>query len=272
MQIAFIGAGQMGMPMVVRLVKAGRNVTVFARRQEVRDECAEAGALASSDLDAVVRDADVVLVCLFSDTQVRELALGPDGFLAAAKQGATIVLHTTGSPETAHALAANGADRDIRIVDAPVSGSAEDIAAGRVTVLLGGDSVDIGRARDVVAAYGEPVLTLGPLGSAQIVKLLNNALFAAHVQLAGEIGRITTSLGIDIGPVAAAIQRSSGASYAMGLVEMFGSVEGLARGAGPFLHKDVNTVRRVAAELDIDLGELGHVNEAGPLTFAERTP
>jgi 3-hydroxyisobutyrate dehydrogenase-like beta-hydroxyacid dehydrogenase len=271
MQIAFVGAGQMGMPMVVRLVKAGRNVTVFARRQEVRNDCAAAGAVASGDLGAVVCDADVVLVCLFSDTQVRELALGPNGFLAAAKQGATIALHTTGSPETAHALAASGADRDIRIVDAPVSGSAEDIAAGRLTVLLGGDAVDVSRVRDIVAAYSEPVLTLGSLGSAQIVKLLNNVLFAAHVQLAGEIERITTAIGVDIGLVAAAIQRSSGASYAMGLVEMMGSVEGLAQGAGPFLYKDVTTVRRVAAELDIDLGELGHVNDAGPLTFATRT-
>jgi 3-hydroxyisobutyrate dehydrogenase-like beta-hydroxyacid dehydrogenase len=259
------------MPMVARLAAAGRDVSVFARRQEVLEECEQAGATASSDLVGAVADADVVLVCLFSDAQVLELALGPDGLLAVAEPGATVALHTTGSPATAKALAEAGSDRGIRVVDAPVSGSAEDIAAGHVTVLLGGDPDDVERVRDVVAAYGDPVLALGPLGSAQVVKLLNNALFAAQVQLVGEIGRITTELGIEIGPVAAAIQRSSGASYAMSLVEMMGSVEGLAQGAGPFLHKDVTTVRQVAAELAIDLGELGHVNDAGPLTFAERT-
>jgi 3-hydroxyisobutyrate dehydrogenase-like beta-hydroxyacid dehydrogenase len=265
-KIAFTGAGQMGLPMVHRLLGAGRDVVVHARRAEVREECAAAGAQATAELAEAVADADVVLLCLYADAQVRELALGADGFLAATKPGAVVASHTTGSPTTVRELAETG----VRIVDAPVSGSAQDIAEGHVTVMLGGADEDVAVVTDVVAAYGDPILHLGPLGSGQTVKLLNNALFAAQVQLVGEVARLAEAQGMDTGQVATAIQRSSGASFAMSLVEGMGSVDALVAGAGHYLHKDVTAVREVAAELGLDLGELGHVNEVGPLTFAPR--
>ena len=263
----FIGAGQMGMPMVRRLAAAGRDLTVFARRQEVRDRCEALGAAVTPDLAESVADADVVIVCLFSDAQLVELAVGPSGFVTAMKAGALVVSHTTGSPASVRSIA----DHGVRIVDAPVSGSAQDIDDGHVTVMLGGAPADLDEAAAVVAAYGDPILRLGPLGSAQGVKLLNNALFAAQIQLAGEVVRLAGELGVDAPTVAATIQRSSGASYAMGLVEMMGSIETLAEGAGPFLSKDVAVVRSVAAELGLDLGLLGHVNDHGPVTFDART-
>jgi 3-hydroxyisobutyrate dehydrogenase-like beta-hydroxyacid dehydrogenase len=257
-RLAFVGAGQMGMPMVRRLLQAGRDVTVYARRAEVRDESTAIGAAATSDVHDAVRNADIVLVCLYSDAQVRELALGPEGFLGAMPRRATVVTHTTGSPATANALAAGGADRELRVVEAPVSGSADDIAAGHVTVLLGGDPDDVARVRDVVCAYGDPILLTGLLGSAQTVKLLNNALFTAQLVLAREVERIATSLGVEMLPVAAAVQ-SSAASYAMGVVERFGSVAAVLEAAGHFLRKDVAVIREVATELGVDLGVLGAV-------------
>lgn len=270
MRIAFIGAGQMGMPMVRQLLTAGHTVTVFARRQEVRGECRALGAEVTADPAAAVVDVDAVVVCLYSDAQLRQLAFGPDGFLAAVSPGAMVIIHTTGSPATAQALAEEGAPRQVRVVDAPVSGSADDIAEGHVTVMLGGEPDDVQRARQIVSAYGSPIIELGGLGTAQLVKLLNNALFAAQIQLAGEVERIVTGFGADIGAVAATIQQSSGASYAMSLVEVMGSTTTLARVAGHFLHKDVAAVFEVAAEAGIELGELGHVNQHGPVTFSER--
>lgn len=257
--IAFVGAGQMGMPMVRRLVAAGHDVTVFARRQEVRDECLGAGAAASDDLRLAVADADAVVVCVFSDAQLRELALGPDGFLVAMRAGSTVVVHTTGSPATALALAEQGAGRQVHVVDAPVSGSAEDIAGGRITVLLGGDPADVARVTPIVRAYGDPILLTGPLGSAQTVKLLNNALFAAHLRLATEVERIARTLGVEMVDIAAAVQRSSGASYAMGVVERMGSTAAVVDAAGHFLRKDVAAVQEVAADLGVELGLLGDV-------------
>jgi 3-hydroxyisobutyrate dehydrogenase-like beta-hydroxyacid dehydrogenase len=211
------------------------------------------------------------VICLFSDAQVQDLALGPNGILQAMRPGSVLVIHTTSSPSLARALAAAGARNGVAVVDAPVSGTAEDIAAGQVTVMLGGGEADVDRVRRVVAAYGDPVLHLGPLGSAQAVKLINNALFAAHVQLAGEAARIAAGFGADMATVAAAIQQSSGASYAMDVVLAMGSIERTTALAGPFLRKDIDTVSAVASELDIDLGELGHVLAHGPLSFEGRS-
>lgn len=269
--VAFVGAGQMGLPMVRRLIGAGEDVRVYARRAEVREECITLGAAASADLVETVGGADVVVVCLYSDDQLVELAFGPYGFLAAMASGSLLVTHTTASPATTRRLAEAGATRGLRVVEAPVSGSADDIAAGHVTVLLAGDQEDVDGARDIVAAYGDPIITMGPLGSALGVKLLNNALFAAQVQLAGEVERIAADLGVAMPEVAAAIQRSSGASYAMGLVERFGSVEVLAGAAGHFLAKDVAAVEDAARDLGLDLGVLGVVNRDGPLEFRERS-
>ena len=270
--IAFIGAGQMGMPMIRRLVDAGSDLTVYARRDEVRAECVGLGAAATADLVEAVRDADAVVVCLYSDAQVLELALGPDGFLAAVKAGALVLLHTTGSPSTARTLAISGADRQVRVVEAPVSGSADDIAAGQVTVLLAGDPTDVEAAQEVVAAYGDPILNLGPLGAAQATKLLNNALLAANLQLVAEVERIAGEFGVDWPQAAAAIQASSGASRAMATVQAMGTVDALVEAGGHFLRKDVAAVIETASELGIDLGLLDTVNRRGPLHFVERRP
>lgn len=269
-RVGFIGAGQMGMPMVERLIGAGRPVTAFARRPEVRGALLAAGATAVASAREAVADAETVVVCLFADAQLRELALGPDGFVEAMAQGALLISHTTGSPAMSGELAEHGADQGIRVVEAPVSGSAVDIAAGQVTVLLGGAPADLEAARPVVAAYGDPILTVGPLGSAMAVKLLNNALFAAHMQLAGEVERIAASFGVGLDTVAPAILASSGRSYAMDVAERNGSLAMVVERAGHFLHKDVTVINDVARELDLDLGVLGYVNREGPLTFRPR--
>ncbi len=269
-QIAFIGAGQMGMPMVQRLLGAGWPVTAYARRSEVRDELVASGATAVASARDAVASADVVVVCLFADAQLRESALGPDGFLTAMRPGSLVITHTTGSPATSRALADAGAATAIRVVEAPVSGSAVDVAEGHVTVLLGGEPEDRDAARAVVAAYGDPILAIGPLGSAMVVKLLNNALFAAQLQLAGEVERIAARFGVGLDTVAPAILASSGTSYAMDVAGRNGSLAAVVARAGHFLHKDVSVVDEVARELDLDLGVLGHVNREGPLTFRPR--
>lgn len=260
----------MGMPMVRRLLGARHDVNVFARRQAVREECAAAGANATADIRVAVNDADLVVVCLYAESQVRDVALGPEGFLAATPRGATLVVHTTGSPSMTAALAEEAVAREISIVEAPVSGSAEDVAAGKLTALLGGDPRDLEHVQEVLSAYCDPILRIGPLGSALTVKLLNNALCAAHLQLAGEVERITSSFGVDMERVAAAIQGSSGASYAMGVVRRLGSVSAVAVAAGHFLQKDGAVVEAIAEELHLDLGVLGYVNRHGPVTFLDR--
>src|SRR5580765_8460723 len=143
--IGFIGAGQLGEPTVLRLLAAGHTVKVFAR-------LAEKGATVV-DSPAAVADADLVVLFLFSDAQLLEVALEPGGLIAAMKPGTPLALHTTASLQTLDALAIAAADRDVPVLDAPVSGTAENIAAGELTVLVGGEPAAVESASAVFAAY-----------------------------------------------------------------------------------------------------------------------
>jgi 3-hydroxyisobutyrate dehydrogenase-like beta-hydroxyacid dehydrogenase len=244
--------------------------TVYARRAEVREQFARAGAPVVSTLADAARDADVVLVCVYSDSQVKDVALGSDGLIAAMAPGAILALHTTGSPATAKRLAEAGAARGVRVVDAPVSGGADDIMAGRLTILLGGDPDDVARVQSVVSAYGDPILPIGALGSAQVVKLVNNAIFAANIQLVAEAERIAKDLGVDATTLANVVQQCSGASYVMGLLSGVGSSKVLVDLAGHYMRKDFDVVSEVASELDVDLGIIGEIVDHGPVTFVGR--
>lgn len=268
-QVAFIGAGQMGMPMVRRLAAAGTEVVVHARRPEVRAACEAVGATATDDLRAAVTGANAVVVCVFSDAQLRDAALGAGGFLAGMEQGALLIIHTTGSPTTAKLLAEEGASRAIRVVEAPVSGSAADIEAGHVTVMIAGASEDVDAARGLVSAYGDPVFHVGPLGAAQAVKLLNNVLFAANLQLVAEVERLTGELGVGWAEATQVFQSSSGASRAMGIAQAMGSVQAIVDAGGHFLEKDVAEVVATAAALGVDLGLLEAINRSGPFRFLD---
>jgi 3-hydroxyisobutyrate dehydrogenase-like beta-hydroxyacid dehydrogenase len=147
--IGFIGAGQMGEPMVVRLLAAGHEVAVFARRESVRDRLAKAGATVTDSIPDVAARSDMLFGCLFSDAQLRDAASGPTGFIANAKPGSIFVSHTTGTLSTLKALAAESPSPPT-ILDAPISGSAEDILAGKLTVLIGGPAGAVERVTPVV--------------------------------------------------------------------------------------------------------------------------
>jgi 3-hydroxyisobutyrate dehydrogenase-like beta-hydroxyacid dehydrogenase len=120
-RVGFIGAGRMGRPMVGRLVDGGHRVRALGRSDEKGSAVAELGAEAEDEIVAVCTDAEAVVLCVFTDEQVREICLA-DGLVGAMPAGSTLVLHTTGSPRTAEAVAVHAAPRGVQVVDAPVSG------------------------------------------------------------------------------------------------------------------------------------------------------
>jgi len=265
--IGFIGAGQLGEPTVLRLLAAGHAVKVFARRDEVRSRLADKGATLV-DSPAAVADADLVVLFLFSDPQLREVALEPGGLIAAMKPGTPLAIHTTASLQTLDALANAAADRDVPVLDAPVSGTAENIAAGELTVLVGGEPAAVESASAVFAAYANPIVMTGPRGTAMKTKLLNNVLFAANMQLVGDASRLAEQLGIDPAAAFQALAVSSSGSKAMGYLLRFGALDGFAASAAPYLRKDVEAARATAEQLGVDLGLLGDVAREGPLDLA----
>ncbi|MCV7226381.1 NAD(P)-dependent oxidoreductase [Mycolicibacterium komossense] len=257
-RIGFIGAGRLGAPMVRRLIGAGHQVGVLGRSDEKCSAIAELGATAVTTLQEAADRAEVVVVCAFTDEQVRQVCLTA-GLITAMAPKSALVLHTTGSPRTAEAIAARGQALGVDVVDAPVSGGPHDIAAGHVTIFAGGGDDALARVTPVLAAYGDPILHIGPVGAGQRVKLVNNTLFAGQIGLLVEAVRLARSLGVPETALLAALPHGSGASRALSGVATRGSVEQFIDTAGSFIAKDVEVVRKISAELGADLGVLDDV-------------
>ena len=262
-RVGFVGAGRMGAPMVARLVECGHDVRALARSDEKCTAVAQLGAEPVTDLAAVASGAQTVVVCVFSDDQVRALCL--DGELASGMEpGATLVVHTTGSPKTAKAIAAGHGHIDV--LDAPVSGGPHDIAAGSVTLFVGGDDRALDRARPVLASYGDPILHAGPTGSGQVVKLVNNTLFAAQIGLVAEGVRLGSALGVAEEPLLDALTHGSAQSRVLSMIAQAGSADAFLAAVGEFIGKDIAVVRDtlndLQASLEGNLGELERIIDA----------
>jgi 3-hydroxyisobutyrate dehydrogenase-like beta-hydroxyacid dehydrogenase len=252
----------MGMPMLARLRASSVPVRFHARRAEAKERARALGALDAGSLAGVAEGSEVVVVCVYSDDQVREVCLGPDGLLAAMTPGSVLVNHTTGSPDTPPLLAA-AAPLGVEVLDAALSGGPDDVARGALTLLVGGDAEVLERARPALAAYSDPILAVGGLGDGQRVKLLNNALLGANLTLALEVERLAAELGVEPARALEAITHCSGATRVLGMAAAMGSALELRERAGRFIQKDVATVEAVARALGVDLGLLGTVANPG---------
>jgi 3-hydroxyisobutyrate dehydrogenase-like beta-hydroxyacid dehydrogenase len=154
----------------------------------------------------------------------------------------------------------------VHVVDGPVSGTATDIRAGRLTVLLGGPDEAVEVCRGVVGAYAEHIVHVGSLGAAMRAKLINNVVFAAHVQIAAAATAAAESMELDPKLCLEAILECSGASAAMGhLLASGGEVAAFGERVGPYLRKDVASCVQTAGELGVDLGWLLGAVQNGPL-------
>jgi 3-hydroxyisobutyrate dehydrogenase-like beta-hydroxyacid dehydrogenase len=250
MKVGMVGLGEMGMPMLERLRASDHDVSVRARRAEVIERATSLGATVADDF----ADRDVVITCVYSDEQVREV--GPE-VLASMRPDSTLINHTTGSPITATLLAGDAEPRRVRVLDAALSGGPGDIRAGRLTLLVGGDATVLDDVRPALATYSDPILHVGRLGDGQRVKLVNNALFAAQVGLVADAERVARGLGVDPAMALEAIQHCSGDSRVLRTVVAMGSAARMQELAGRFIRKDVAVVEQVSGELGVGLGRLG---------------
>ena len=257
-RVGIVGTGEMGRPLVDRLVGAGFDVAAYARRDDRRADLDAIGVTCVDSVAALGPDRDVVVVYVYSDEQVREIAFD-DGLADAMDEGATLLVLTTGSPRTVEAIAERVGDRGVGVVDAPGSGGPAQVAQGTLTLFVGGDDAPVERCRPLFDAYATTVVHFGALGSGQRVKLLNNLLFGANVELAVEAARLSSEYGIDPALLARTLHSCSGANYALDLVAAMGSADALLSAAGHFIHKDVAVARAVADELGVDLGTIAAV-------------
>jgi 3-hydroxyisobutyrate dehydrogenase-like beta-hydroxyacid dehydrogenase len=252
--------------MVERLLEAGHDVLVYARREDARRRLEAKGAALADSVADLAHGSDVLISCLFSDAQLRETGLGPDGFITNAKPGAVFVSHTTGTVATLAALRGHSSSGPV-VLDAPVSGTADDIAAGTLTVLLGGPGDAVATVTPILAAYADPVVATGALGSALAIKLINNLLFAANAQLLAAATQLGEQLGVEPDVLLSTLQVCSAGSRVAAHAHRIGGMDRFEELAAPYLRKDVAACREAAAEAGVELGLLGMAVEQGPLAL-----
>lgn len=260
--IGFLGAGEMGFPMVERLVAAGHAVTVHHRAEPQAEAIRAAGATPVRDLNEIARGADAVVVCLFDGQQVRDLLLAPGGLMEAVEPGAVVILHTTSGPGLSEELETRAAARSAYYVDAPVSGGPGDISAGAITLFVGGSDDAWTKAQGILAAYGDPVLHLGPVGTGMKVKLLNNATFGANIGVLSVISGLARKLELDEAALLRAISHGSGNSMVAGRIAGGGSVRAFSQATAKFVDKDIQTASTLLAELGAGLDDLQPLYQA----------
>jgi 3-hydroxyisobutyrate dehydrogenase-like beta-hydroxyacid dehydrogenase len=254
----------MGGPMVERLLAAGVQVRLYARRPEVIARFAALGADCQPTVAAAASACDIVIVCPFSEAQVYAICDGPDGVLANAPAGAVVVQHATISSDAIVQLAAIGAHRDVAVLDAPISGRAEDIVAGNLTVLVGGDDAAAQRVDSTLRCYADTIVPTGEVGTATAAKLVNNIVFAAHMQIAAAALELGTAFGLAQSDVFAALSQCSARSFALTVLQGTGDLATFAALGAPYLRKDVALVEQAARDRGVDLGVLAATVRSGP--------
>jgi 3-hydroxyisobutyrate dehydrogenase-like beta-hydroxyacid dehydrogenase len=236
MRIGWIGLGRVGQPMALRALGGGHSLTGHSRRFAQHAEVARAGGRLSASIAETVGDAELVCVNVYSEEQLRD-ALLVSGGLAAMASGSVLVIHSTVPPALIAELVA--LRPDIAVLDAGFSGTAEDTAVGGLTLMVGGDAEALARVEPVFRCYARAIVHLGPSGAGMTLKILNNLIFAAQMNLAREAIAVITQSGVALGPALDALQGGSAASYALGVYQH--SQNPLARfdQARPYLEKDV---------------------------------
>jgi 3-hydroxyisobutyrate dehydrogenase-like beta-hydroxyacid dehydrogenase len=215
-RVAFLGLGVMGFPMAGHLARAGHEVAVFNRTRERAQAWVErhGGRAAASPADAC-RGVRAAFVCVGRDADVRAVVLGPEGALAALSAGSVLVDHTTASAELARELHAAAGARGVGFLDAPVSGGQSGAEQGVLSVMAGGDEADFERARALVGCYARTLRRLGPAGSGQLAKMVNQICIAGLVQALAEGLHFAEAVGLDPLAVVDVISKGAAQSWQM---------------------------------------------------------
>lgn len=241
--IGFIGLGSQGGPMARRIVEGGFPLLLWARRAETLEPFADTNAQTAASIAELGAACDHVGICVVDDAGVREVI---NKLLPAMKPGSRIVIHSTIHPETCKELAVEASKRGVALLDAPVSGGGPGAAAGTLTVMVGGDADELEAARQVLETFAGLIVHLGPVGTGQAAKLVNNNLMAANMALAHHALASGEALGIDRKALAELIKASSGRSFGLEVYARLPSPAAFGHG-GKLLAKDVGLLGALLA-------------------------
>lgn len=207
-RVGFIGLGDMGGRIARRIALAGYPLTVFDQRSAAVSDLVGAGAEPAQDVAAVALASEVVCICVVDDDQVRTVveAMAP-------LPGTTLVIHSSVLPATVNDLSARLADKDVTVVDAPVSGSRPAADDGTLTVLIGGTRQAVDALRPLLEVYCANIVHVGEIGAGQLLKIANNVMLHMNHLVAVEAARFARAHGIAESALIEAVNVSTGRSW-----------------------------------------------------------
>ena len=216
MKVAFIGLGVMGYPMAGHLQKAGHEVCVFNRSQEKAGKWqTEFSGTTAKTPALAAKNCDIVFCCVGNDDDLRQVVLGENGILAGMPKGSILVDHTTASAEVAVELAGIAKSQEQYFLDAPVSGGQAGAENGVLTVMVGGDETVFNKAEPVMAAFARFSQLMGPVGSGQLAKMVNQICFVNTVQGLAEGLNFALKAGLNVDKLLATIGKGAAGSWQM---------------------------------------------------------
>ena len=216
MNLAFIGLGVMGYPMAGHLAQAGHQLVVFNRTTSKAEQWVEqyGGSLALTPMQAAI-GAEIVFTCVGNDEDLRQVTLGEDGAFGGMSKGSLFIDHTTASANIARELFKQAQGREFAFLDAPVSGGQTGAQNGLLAIMVGGNAGDFERAKPVLDVYAKLAKLMGPPGSGQLTKMVNQICIAGLVQGLAEGLNFAQAAGLDGAQVVEVIAKGAAQSWQM---------------------------------------------------------
>jgi 3-hydroxyisobutyrate dehydrogenase-like beta-hydroxyacid dehydrogenase len=253
--IGFIGLGMMGHGIAKNLLGKGFRLQfqVHRRRDHLKDLLA-AGAREVHTRGELARGADIVALCVTGTPQVEEIVYGPDGLLAAACAGMTVIDHSTAEPASTTRIRADFAARGVRYIDAPLARTPKEAEEGRLNTMVGAEPADFERIRPVLAAYCENIIHVGPPGHGHVLKLVNNMLAMTQAAAIAEAMAAAAKAGLSLQKVYEVI---SAGGVNSGIFQMM---------VGRMLQGDLAGLKFAIGNAQKDLRYYTHLTEMLPTT------
>lgn len=213
--VGFIGLGIMGRSMAANVMKAGYNVTVWNRTASRMQALVDAGARAATSPRDVAARCDAVITIVTDSPDVEQVLLGEDGVLDGARSGTVVIDMSTISPERTRVMAQRLAERDIDMLDAPVTGGDVGAREGTLSIMVGGDAAVFERCRPLLETMGAHIVHVGSHGMGQTVKLCNQVIVALHLLAMGEGLAFAAKAGVDVDKMLSVVQKGAAGSWAL---------------------------------------------------------
>ena len=253
-RIGFVGLGTMGAAMAANLARAGFPLTVWNRTPGRAGEVVELGATEAPTPATIAEASDIVVSCVSDTPDVEAILLGPDGVAEGAHAGLLVIDCSTISPSATRDFAARLGERGVTMVDAPVSGGSEGAKNATLTIFVGGDPAAFERARPILAAMGRTITHVGPIGSGQAVKAVNQVILAGTYLGVAEGIVLALKAGLDVEQVVGALSGGAAQSWVLANRSERMTKNDYPLGFKVALHrKDLEIALQLARELGADL-------------------